>query len=129
LQVGDFIVFPFRSLWKDVLTFRDLLGDSNPIHWDIQYASRLPIGKPIQHGAALVSAVCGQIGSTLPGEGALIVSISVEFPNPLYVGDEAEITLKVANKSEATRMLVLSVAGESGNGQVIRGNIVVKLLV
>ena len=53
----------------------------------------------------------------------------MEFPNPLYVGDEAEITLKVSGKSESTRTLVLSVTGESGGGQVIRGNIVVKSLV
>lgn len=129
LQVGDFITLPFRSVWKDIFLFRDAIGDRNPIHWDIEYTSKMSIGKPIQHGAALVSAVCSHIGNIIPGEGALIVAMEFEFPNPLYVGDVADITLRVSSKSESMRTMVLSVSGKSNEKVVIRGCVTVKSLV
>jgi len=35
---------------EDVLSFAKLTGDNNPIHYDLEYASKTPFKKPIAHG-------------------------------------------------------------------------------
>nr|XP_024216962.1 uncharacterized protein LOC106681680 [Halyomorpha halys] len=66
---------------EDVTLFSKVTGDFNVIHSNNNE-------KPgIVHGALLNGIVSGVIGTKLPGNGTVVLSQTLNFPNPCFVGD------------------------------------------
>lgn len=86
--VGDKVQIIKRIVANDLETFSQLSGDVNPIH----------LGeRGIVHGAYLNSLVSGVIGTKLPGEGTLVVTQNLRFPNKCYVGDSVIIEVQLTS--------------------------------
>jgi acyl dehydratase len=72
---------------KDVTLFSELSGDWNPVHHRENNS--------LVHGALLNGFVSGVIGSKLPGPGTLLLTETLRFPNPCYVGDTVVVTVEL----------------------------------
>lgn len=83
---GDTAKFVRKITDEDVLDFIKISGDTNPIHDNNNKRS-------IVHGALLNSILSSVIGTRLPGNGTIVVSQHLNFPNKCYVNDV--VTFKV----------------------------------
>ena len=107
IQIGDRASFRRTISAHDVRQFATLTGDLNPLHFDDEYAATTPLNRPIVHGMFLASLFSRLVGMHLPGRRALYLSQSVDFVQPVYVGDEVEVVGEVIRKQLAMRALVI----------------------
>lgn len=84
--VGDRVVVLKRIGKSDVDDFARLSGDTNPIHSG---------DRPLVHGVYLAGLVSGVIGTKLPGDGTVLVSKNLRFPNACYAGDQVKIEVEI----------------------------------
>lgn len=87
LKIGD--KFSKSRLITDELvrSFAELSGDHNPIHLDVEFASKTRFGQRIAHGmlsGAMISAV---LGCEFSIEKIVYLSQTMRFVLPVFVGD------------------------------------------
>lgn len=104
-------------------SFREISGDNNPLHRDDDFAALIGEGRFKGHAAfgmltaALYSTMAGMY---LPGKYSLIHSFEeLSFTNPVYAGDELEVTGKVADKNAGLRLIVLKVVIRNQKKQIV----------
>ena len=94
-------------------TFRELTGDYNPLHMDDGFAADVKNRKFKSHvtfGMLTASFYSVMAGMYLPGKYSLIHSFDeISFTNPVYAGDELEVSGKVVDKNEELGLIVLKV--------------------
>lgn len=66
--------------------FARLSGDDNPIHVDPAFAARTRFGRPVAHGALLVSLLTRMAERLAPG--THLTGQAIRFPAPAYAGEE-----------------------------------------
>lgn len=101
----------------EVEKFVQLTGDDNPLHVDREYARQTPFKDVVVHGMLGANFISTLIGTQLPGEGALWVSQSLEFLQPVRLGDELRLECKVLEKHPRERLLDLEMAGYNQDQQ------------
>jgi acyl dehydratase len=94
---------PARTVTEaDVVAFAALSDDSNPIHTDAVYASKMPFGERIAHGLLVLAMSGGFLSRVGVIEGtALFVGLEWRFKAPVRLGDTVAATITVA----ATRLV------------------------
>jgi 3-hydroxybutyryl-CoA dehydratase len=128
IKVGDTASFERTIVQSDVDAFIALSGDTNPLHHNPDFAAQTQFKKPIVHGM-LLGALCSRlIGVHLPGKNALFLSHSLTFKKPVYVGETIKISGVVTSKSEATRIIEVSITISSEEEVAVEGQAVVQLL-
>ena len=107
LRTGDVAELTRRVEAGGVADYVEAVGDHNPIHADAQYARGTPFKEPIAPGlftAGLISAV---IGTRLPGPGAIYLSQSLKFLQPVKLGDTITARVTVLEVLRARNRLRL----------------------
>jgi len=87
-----------------VLEFARLFNDHNPIHVDAEYAAQTRFKKPIAHGPLIAGFIGALVATELPGPGSIYVKQDLRFVAPIYVGDDVEILVEIAEVIDAHRM-------------------------
>lgn len=129
IKIGDVAELKHVITKKDVLDFATLTGDFNPLHMDENYAKKTLFQEPVVHGMLSASFISTVIGTLLPGGGALWLSQTLEFLRPAHLGDTIRVIATVKQKSQSTRVLILSVIVSNQNGEeLIKGESSVKVL-
>ena len=103
--------------------FRDITGDVNPLHNDIEYAKANGHDKCVAFGMMSASFLSTLAGVYLPGERSLIQKSEVNFRKPVYIGDTLTITGEVTDKHDSFNLLDIRVIITNQDGvKVIKGN-------
>ena len=68
--------------------FADLTGDTNPLHFDDEFAERSLFKGRVVHGMCTAALISTVIGTRMPGPGCVYLSQSLRFTAPVYPGDE-----------------------------------------
>ena len=113
---------------ETVREFADLSGDTQPLHLNDRYASGTRFGKRIAHGALLVGMVSAVLGVEMAGQDATIIflGLSINFINPVYIGDEATVNCEVVSVREDKPIVKLAVQCKNQSGtEVMTGEAVV----
>lgn len=112
LAVGDNASLAKTITSEDLALFAAVSLDTNPVHFDAEFAATTRFGGIIAHGmipAGLISAV---IGTRLPGPGSIYLGQTLQFKRPVRVGDTITATVTVAttrpDKSIATLTTVVT---------------------
>ncbi|MGC9553843.1 MAG: MaoC/PaaZ C-terminal domain-containing protein [Thermoplasmatota archaeon] len=127
---GDFEVRPhferrFRVSESLVQRFVRLTGDSNPLHRDPGYAATTRFGRCVVPGMLLGSFVAGVLGSDFPGTGTVLVSHSLRFRRPVFVGEEVVVGVAVAEAVEGGRLRLAVTVSAVGGEVAVTGQAVV----
>lgn len=116
----------------EIESFANLSGDRNPLHMDGAYARERGFADRVAHGFLLGAKVSALIGMFLPGRRCLLVEESLNFPNPVYPGDEVTLSGEVVDTYTDLALVSLKIRGEKkdeGEAQsVVRGNVLCKIL-
>ena len=116
----------------EIESFANLSGDSNPLHMDGAYARERGFADRVAHGFLLGAKVSALIGMFLPGRRCLLVEESLNFPNPVYPGDEVTLSGEVVDTHTDLALVSLKIRGEKkdedGAQSVVRGNVLCKIL-
>lgn len=128
-QVGKTVDFVRTITKEDVESFAKLTGDDNPLHLDDEYAKCTVFRGTVSHGMLTASFISTVIGTLLPGPGALWLSQTLEFLEPVRPGDTVRIVATVTRTSPAQRIIELSIkVFNQRDSKVLEGASKVRLL-
>lgn len=94
-KIGSELIVHRKVNVEDIEKFASASGDYNPIHVDEEYARRSIFGERIAHGMLTASFISAVIGNDFPGSGSIYLKQNLVFLNPVKVGDELEIRIRV----------------------------------
>ncbi len=115
---GDEYKFERYISADDVKRFAEIVGDSNPIHLDVEFAERSFFKKRIVHGAFLAGLISKVLGMDFPGQGTVYISQNSTFKRPVYVDTTVTIEVKVTQVLVDDRRLVLDTNIFNSDGKV-----------
>jgi len=95
LKVGDKISHTKQFTREEVLQFSRLSEDTNPIHFDTDYAESTIFKKPINQGFLSASLIGGLLGSRLPGQGTVYLNQTKRFEKPIYVNEAVTAVIEI----------------------------------
>lgn len=78
--------------------FAHIVGDTNPIHLDSNFASNTIFKKRIVHGAFSNAIFSRIIGTKLPGEGTIYLSQNTKFLFPIFLDEEYVARVEIQNE-------------------------------
>jgi acyl dehydratase len=129
LAVGQRATVTRAFTQADIHTFRDLTGDTNPLHDDPEFASRTFFGGTIAHGLLSGSLFSTLVGTLLPGAGAIYRSQTLEFLAPVRPGSTLTATAEVQALDRAANRIDLDTWIDDQDGRrVLQGHAVVSLI-
>jgi 3-hydroxybutyryl-CoA dehydratase len=116
LQVGQ---RARRELTVDaamVRSYAEITGDYNPLHFDVDFASRTRFGRLIAQGGVATGLLHALVAMDMPGAGSVFVRQSWSFPAPVYIGDTlyAEATVKSVRARRNMAELEFEVKNQDG---------------
>lgn len=129
LTVGQESSFRLAFDQEDLEAFARLSGDVNPLHSDDAYASSIGFKERVVYGLLTTSALSRLVGVHMPGRYSLIRDVTVQFPNPLYVGEEIEVSGAIERLDVEKRLMTLKVSATrvSDGAKVLRGKVALSM--
>ena len=126
LELGQTASLSKTILNEDVEQFARLVGDSNPVHIDDEFAKRTRFGRRIAHGMWAASLISAVLGTQLPGPGTIYLSQSLRFVDPVFIGDTVTAKVTVIKIREDKPIVTMETicSNQSGN-TVLEGESIV----
>lgn len=122
IKVGDSAELTRKLKEEDIELFAVISGNVNPSHVDEEFAKSDIFHKVIAHGmwgGALISAV---LGTELPGPGTIYLNQSLNFRQPVGLGDTITVRVTVIEKMPDKKRLLLDCECFNQDGEtVIKG--------
>ncbi len=124
MKIGDVAQQEHWVTPEAVMKFAEVSTDFNPLHVDPNAAKRSRFGRPVAHGALVMSYISALLGQNLPGPGTIYLSQSVRFKSPVYVGDTVRVQVSVES-IRPSGVITLRHAAYVGERLVLDGESVV----
>jgi 3-hydroxybutyryl-CoA dehydratase len=103
--------------------FRELSGDTNPLHSDSLVAQARGFPAAVAHGMLVAGFYSRLAGLYLPGEFCLLHWIEVTFSKPVYAGDCLRVRGEISHLNHACQQVEIRATIESPSGLVSRAKI------
>src|SRR4029077_10419374 len=118
LSEGNTLHETFSISAKDMEAFAALSGDENPLHRDLQYAKSHGFKHLVVYGGLIVAKISKTIGMKLPGTGWIWHTLSIQFKNPIYIGDMVDMAAQVDHLNEQIGVIRLKLILTRGDTQI-----------
>jgi len=106
---------------RDIALFGEVSGDTNPVHFDDEFARTTPFKGRIAHGVLAASYVSTVLGMEMPGPGTIFVGLNVRFKAPVRIGDTVKATCTVREVLLERRRVMFDCACTVGDVVVLEG--------
>lgn len=110
---------------RDVQSFGEISGDTNPVHFDEEFARATPFKGRIAHGLLSASYISTVLGMKMPGPGTIFLSVSARFKAPVRIGDTVTATCTVREVFAERRRVAFDCVCKVGDTVVIEGDVLV----
>jgi 3-hydroxybutyryl-CoA dehydratase len=107
LEIGDTATYRRTVSYADIALFAAATGDTNPFHFDEEYAKKSRFGQRIAHGMLSTGYISTVLGTILPGPGTIYLSQKLQFKSPVFVGDTITAIAKVKEIREDKPLVTL----------------------
>jgi len=105
----------------EIESFSDLSEDRNPIHLSEDAGNASIFKSRVAHGMLSASLFSALLGEYLPGHGAIYLSQSLQFTQPVYPGDEVTASVTIINIDNVKNRITLKCEAKVGDKLVIKG--------
>lgn len=99
----------------DIQLFTAISGDRNPLHYDLERATRTRFGGVVVQGGVTSAILNAVVAEDLPGPGTVFLHVSWDFKAPARPGDtitgEVEVT-KVRHDKPITELTTRVIRGD-----------------
>lgn len=102
-----------------VESYAHLVGDTNPVHLDAEYAAKSFFKKRVAHGMLAGGLISAVLGTRLPGPGAIYLSQEMEFKRPIDIDETITAKVQVTEKQDRHKKIKLRTWVENKAGQVV----------
>lgn len=128
INIGKKESFTVTVSEEDRDRFREITGDINPLHNDLEYAKSMGHDKCVAYGMLTAAYLSTLAGVYLPGKNSLIQKTEVSFRKPVYVGDTLTVSGEVTDKNDTFKLLELKVEIKNQDGvKVVKGKMEVSV--
>ena len=116
---GDTASFTRTITEAEIVLYGGVSGDTNPLHFDAEYAAASRFGRRIAHGMLTASLISTVIGTKLPGAGAIYVSQTLAFLRPVYIGDTITATATITDYDRERQRMTIATVCRTQRGEVV----------
>lgn len=109
---------------RDIQLFGEVSGDTNPVHFDEEFARTTMFKGRIAHGMLSASYISTVLGMQIPGPGTIFMSLTTRFKAPVRIGDTVVTTCTVREVGEKRRVIFDCVC-KVGDTTVVEGEAMV----
>lgn len=88
INIGDTGYIEKNITEYDINAFAKITGDYNKIHVDKIFAENSKFKNRVAHGMLTASLISTVLGTKIPGEGCILISIDSKFIKPVYIEDK-----------------------------------------
>ena len=110
---------------RDIHLFGEVSGDTNPVHFDEEFAKTTMFKGRIAHGVLTSSYISTVLGMKMPGPGTIFMSLSTRFKAPVRIGDTVEAICTVREVNTEKRRVVFDCVCKVKDTTVIEGEAMV----
>lgn len=119
LKTGDSASLTKTFLDKDVRSFAEISGDTNPVHLDDDFAASTRFKRRLVHGMLTGGLISAVLGTKLPGPGSIYLSQSITFRAPVFINDTITATVTVSRIREDKPIVTLETVCRNQDGAVV----------
>ena len=124
LSVGMSAEFAKTVTEADLLLFGAATGDTQPVHFNEEYAATTLFKGRIAHGMLSAGIISACAGMKLPGPGTIYVSQTLKFKAPVRIGDTVHARITVKEILLAKKRVVTDTVCTVGGRTVLEGEAV-----
>lgn len=106
---------------RDIQLFGEVSGDTNPVHFDEDFAKATPFKGRIAHGVLSASYISTVLGMKMPGPGTIFLSLTTRFKAPVRIGDTVTATCTVREVLAEKRRVAFDCVCKIGDTIVVKG--------
>ena len=105
-----------------VKAYAEITGDYNPLHFDLEFASRTRFKRLMAQGGITTGLLHALVAMDMPGPGSAFVDQKWRFPRPVYIGDtiRAEATVLAVRENRPVADIEFVVKNQEGD-EVLSG--------
>jgi acyl dehydratase len=102
---------------RDVEMFTEMTGDSNPVHYDVELAAKLPFGGLIVQGGVTTGLLNAVVAEDLPGPGTVFLETNWRFVKAVRVGETITASVKVEHVRDDKPICTLETIVRNADGE------------
>jgi acyl dehydratase len=102
---------------RDVEMFTAMTGDKNPIHYDVDLATKSPFGGLIVQGGVTTGLLNAVVAEDLPGAGTVFLETNWRFVKAVRVGETITATVKVEHVRDDKPICRLETTVQNADGE------------
>ncbi len=121
LTVGDSVSQSVTFVQELREAFHTLANDRAPFHVNAEFARARGYDEPILQGLCVTARFSRLIGMYLPGESAVVESLTFKFRKPVYAGRQLEYRVEVVRILRALQVARLKLTVTSEDHLCISG--------
>ena len=121
LTTGDAVEQEFVFGESQLAAFAVLANDRAPVHGDERFARRAGFAGPIIQGLCVTTRFSRLIGMYLPGEHAILQTVSFKYREPVHAGDPFVFRVEVVRLLPPMNVVRLALSVRSNAGVHVTG--------
>ena len=123
IELDQKVSFEYEINEEKMQKFREITGDLNPLHCDLNYAKEKGYNENVVYGMLSASILSTLAGMYLPGKKSLIHEVEIKFAKPVFLSKmPLTVNAKVVSKDERFKQITLKYTIEDNTkSKVVRG--------
>jgi acyl dehydratase len=103
---------------QDIVSFTEMTGDRNPVHYDEELAKKTPLGKLIVQGGVTSGILNALVAEDLPGPGTVFLGVEWKFIKAVGIDEEIIGRVEVISVRDDKPICKLETSVRDSEGEV-----------